>query len=63
MGVELFNMSCGSPYYNPHIQRPALFPPSDGYQPPEDPLCGVARQVEAVARIKSRFPQRLVVGS
>ena len=33
------------------------------YQPPEDPLCGVARQVEAVARIKSRFPQRLVVGS
>ena len=28
----------GSPYYNPHIQRPALFPPSDGYLPPEDPL-------------------------
>ena len=30
--------SAGSPYYNPHLQRPALFPPSDGYLPPEDPL-------------------------
>lgn len=63
LGVELFNLSCGSPYYNPHIQRPALFPPSDGYQPPEDPLCGVARQVAAVARVKARFPGRLIVGS
>lgn len=63
LGVELFNLSCGSPYYNPHIQRPALFPPSDGYQPPEDPLCGVARQVEVVARLKARFPERLFVGS
>lgn len=63
LGVQLFNLSCGSPYYNPHIQRPALFPPSDGYQPPEDPLVGVARQVEAVARIKARFPNLLFVGS
>lgn len=63
LGVELFNLSCGSPYYNPHIQRPALFPPSDGYQPPEDPLSGVARQVAAVARIKARFPEQLFVGS
>ena len=63
LGVDLFNLSCGSPYYNPHIQRPALFPPSDGYLPPEDPLCGVARQVEMVARLKARFPHSLFVGS
>ena len=63
LGIELINISCGSPYYNPHIQRPALFPPSDGYQPPEDPLVGVARQVEATAAIKRRFPDRVVVGS
>jgi len=63
LGVELFNLSCGSPYYNPHIQRPALFPPSDGYQPPEDPLFGVARQIEAAARVKECFPQQLFVGS
>jgi 2,4-dienoyl-CoA reductase-like NADH-dependent reductase (Old Yellow Enzyme family) len=63
LGVKLLNISCGSPYYNPHLQRPALFPPSDGYQPPEDPLVGVARQIGATARIKERFPDRLVVGT
>ncbi len=63
LGVTLVNLSCGSPYYNPHIQRPALFPPSDGYQPPEDPLVGVARQVGVVAAVKSRFPQCTFVGS
>jgi NADPH2 dehydrogenase len=34
-------VTAGSPYHNPHVQRPALFPPSDGYRPPEDPLVGV----------------------
>jgi len=63
LGVQLINISCGSPYYNPHIQRPALFPPSDGYQPPEDPLVGVARQLSAVAAIKAQFPDRAIVGS
>ena len=41
LGVELVCITAGSPYYNPHIQRPATFPPSDGYLPPEDPLVGV----------------------
>jgi NADPH2 dehydrogenase len=63
LGVTLINLSCGSPYYNPHIQRPALFPPSDGYQPPEDPLVGVARQVAMAATVKARFPQCTFVGS
>ena len=51
-GVAAVNLSCGSPYYNPHIQRPAIFPPSDGYQPPEDPLVGVARQIDTVRECK-----------
>jgi 2,4-dienoyl-CoA reductase-like NADH-dependent reductase (Old Yellow Enzyme family) len=51
LGVKLLNLSAGSPYYNPHIQRPAAYPPSDGYQPPEDPLVGVARQIHVVRRI------------
>jgi NADPH2 dehydrogenase len=63
LGVQLINVSCGSPYYNPHIQRPALFPPSDGYQPPEDPLLGVARQIEVVKQIKEHAPQSIVVGT
>ncbi|ODU01196.1 MAG: NADH:flavin oxidoreductase [Planctomycetes bacterium SCN 63-9] len=63
LDIELFCSTAGSPYYNPHIQRPATFPPSDGYQPPEDPLVGVARQIEATARLKARHPKILVVGS
>ena len=64
LGVKLVNLSAGSPYYNPHIQRPAAYPPVDGYQPPEDPLVGVARQVQAVRQIKARAPGGLLlVGS
>src|SRR5205814_4268042 len=63
LGITLVNLSAGSPYYNPHIQRPAIFPPSDGYQPPEDPLVGVARQLSAVRAIKQQFPDFTVVGS
>jgi len=63
MGVRLLNASCGSPYYNPHIQRPAIFPPSDGYQPPEDPLIGVARQIDAVRQLKRECPNSIFVGT
>ncbi len=63
LGIKLVCVSAGSPYYNPHIQRPAMFPPSDGYLPPEDPLVGVARQIKVTAELKTRFPQMCVVGS
>ena len=62
-GVATINISCGSPYYTPHIQRPAIFPPSDGYQPPEDPLVGVWRQLEAVRKCKAALPDVPLVGS
>ncbi|MCC7352496.1 MAG: NADH:flavin oxidoreductase [Anaerolineae bacterium] len=63
LGIRLVCLSAGSPYYNPHIQRPAFFPPSDGYLPPEDPLVGVARQLNVVAQLKSLFPNLAMVGS
>ncbi len=63
LGIELVNLSAASPYYNPHVTRPAYFPPSDGYLPPEDPLVGVARQIHAAAQVKARFPDLLMVGS
>jgi 2,4-dienoyl-CoA reductase-like NADH-dependent reductase (Old Yellow Enzyme family) len=64
LGVKLLNLSAGSPYYNPHVQRPAAYPPSDGYQPPEDPLVGVARQIQAVRQLRARAPAGLLlVGS
>jgi 2,4-dienoyl-CoA reductase-like NADH-dependent reductase (Old Yellow Enzyme family) len=63
LGIQLVNITAGSPYYNPHIQRPALYPPSDGYLPPEDPLVGVARQMAVTRQLKQRFPDLLMVGS
>lgn len=63
LGIELINITAGSPYYVPHIQRPALFPPSDSYQPPEDPLVGVARQIAATAQLKAQFPDLAMVGT
>jgi 2,4-dienoyl-CoA reductase-like NADH-dependent reductase (Old Yellow Enzyme family) len=62
-GVRLLNVTAGSPYYAPHIQRPAIFPPSDGYLPPEDPLVGVARLLEAARQIKAAVPDAIVVSS
>jgi 2,4-dienoyl-CoA reductase-like NADH-dependent reductase (Old Yellow Enzyme family) len=63
LGVKWICVSGGSPYYNPHVQRPATFPPLDGYEPPEDPLRGVWRQIQATAILKRDFPQMVFVGS
>jgi NADPH2 dehydrogenase len=62
-GVVAINLSCGSPYYNPHLQRPAIFPPIDGYQPPEDPLVGVWRQIDTVRQCKAALPKVPLVGT
>ncbi len=63
LGVAAINVSCGSPYYNPHIQRPAIFPPSDGYQPPEDPLVGVVRQIQVARQSKQALGDLPLVGT
>jgi len=62
-GVSWINVTAASPYYAPHVQRPALFPPSDGYPPPEDPLVGVARLLAAARAIKAAVPEATVVSS
>src|SRR5262249_49571889 len=56
-------VTAGSPYWCPHAQRPAYFPPSDGYLPPRDPLVDVARLLEAAASITRTHPELLVVAS
>jgi NADPH2 dehydrogenase len=61
--VTMVCVTAGSPYYCPHVQRPAYFPPSDGYPPPEDPLVGVARLIDAAATVKAARPELTVVGS
>jgi len=63
LGVAAVNLSAGSPYTVPHIIRPAAFPPSDGYPPPEDPLVGVWRQIDAARQAKAAVPGLVMVGS
>ncbi len=63
LDIQLVCITAGSPYYNFHIQRPAVFPPSDGYLLPEDPLVGVARQIKITAELKTAFPELTIVGS
>ena len=54
--IDLLCVTAGSPYYCPHVQRPAWFPPSDGYAPPEDPLVGVARMLRQRGRHRGGPP-------
>lgn len=63
LDIHMVCITAASPYYNPHLMRPATFPPSDGYQPPEDPLTGVARLVNVAAELKKHRPDMLLVGS
>jgi NADPH2 dehydrogenase len=63
IGVEFVNFSAASPYYNPHLTRPAYYPPSDGYLPPEDPIVGVARHIQVSAELKVANPNMACVGS
>lgn len=62
-GVSLLSVTAGSPYTTPHAQRPAWFPPSDGYEPPRDPLAEVARLLAATAELATAHPGVAVVAS
>jgi len=57
LGVKILNTTAGSPYYTPHLQRPAAYPPSDGYQPAYDPLIDLERQVQVVRKLKGHLAQ------
>jgi NADPH2 dehydrogenase len=63
MGVAAFNLTAGCPYAAPHVSRPAAYPPSDGYAPPEDPLVGVWRQIDAARQAKAALPSAVMIGS
>jgi NADPH2 dehydrogenase len=63
LGIQMICVTGGSPYYNPHLMRPAIFPPSDGYNPPEEPLVGVARQIAVCDELKQAFPEMVIIGS
>ena len=63
LGITAVNVTLGSPYTCPHLQRPAAYPPSDGYDPPRDPLVDVLDHLRVVRKLKEARPQLLLVGS
>jgi len=62
-GLALLNISNGNPYANPHVLRPAEYPPVDGYRPPEHPLLGVLRHFRTTRAIQQAVPEVPVIGS
>ena len=62
-GMELLNISLGSPYYNPHIGRPFEKPDEGNYEQPEHPLAGVDRHFRIAAELQHAFPDLPMVGS
>ncbi len=60
LGVRLVDMTLGSPYINPHVNRPY---DGGGYVPPEEPLLGVARLIAAAAHLKRSVPDITLIGT
>ena len=59
-GLSLVNMTMGSPYFNPHINRPYN---RGSYEPPEHPLVGLERLIEATREIQAAFPAITLIGT
>ena len=59
-GVRLCDMTLGSPYYNPHVNRPY---DNGGYDPPESRIAGVKRLLDAAAHMKKAVPQIVLIGT
>jgi 2,4-dienoyl-CoA reductase-like NADH-dependent reductase (Old Yellow Enzyme family) len=62
-GIELLNVSLGSPYYNPHIGRPFEKPDEGNYEEPEHPLLGVDRHFRVAGELQQAFPELPMVGT
>lgn len=59
-GIRLVDMTLGSPYINPHVNRPY---DNGGYEPPEERLTGVARLIDAAAHLKKTVPSITLIGT
>jgi NADPH2 dehydrogenase len=62
-GLQLLNVSLGSPYYNPHIGRPFEAPDEGNYEQPEHPLIGVNRHFAIAGELQRTFPDLPMVGT
>jgi 2,4-dienoyl-CoA reductase-like NADH-dependent reductase (Old Yellow Enzyme family) len=60
LGVQLLNLTMGTPYYNPHVNRPY---DKGAYVPQEHPLEGVQRLTNGIGEIQQAFPDMAIVGT
>ena len=63
LDVGLVSITGSSPYSARHFQRPSRRLANGDYEPPEDPLVGVARHVRVTAALKAAVPELVYVGS
>jgi 2,4-dienoyl-CoA reductase-like NADH-dependent reductase (Old Yellow Enzyme family) len=59
-GLSLVDMTMGSPYFNPHVNRPYN---RGSYMPPEHPLVGLERLIGASREILHTFPELTMIGT
>ena len=59
-GVRLVNISCGNPYYNPHVGRPFDLGP---YIPPESQLESVAAMLNIIGELQASQPDMILVST
>lgn len=59
-GIKIINLTMGTPYYNPHVNRPY---DKGGYIPEEHPLEGIERLVNGMAEVQRENPAMLVIGT
>lgn len=62
-GVNLINITMGSPYYNPHVTRPYDNPVPGQVLPDEHPIEGVIRMINGTSIFSARFEEIAMVGS
>lgn len=60
IGVRLINLTMGTPYYNPHVNRPA---DCGTYIPPEHQLEGIHRLITGIGEVQRAVPGIAVVGT
>lgn len=60
MGVVLMNITMGTPYYNPHVNRPYN---RGGYKPEETPDVGVRRLFEGVRAAQQAAPDAVCLAT
>jgi 2,4-dienoyl-CoA reductase (NADPH2) len=63
LGVEIINVTAGTPYLNPHVTRPFNIPVINGWEQPEHPLKGVERLILFAKEIQKNIPSIPVMGS